>query len=175
MAEHHLKIAPPWFAAVASGAKTAEVRRDDRGYAVGDTLILREWDGSGETGRTCRVLVTHVLRSDDVPHLLPPGVAVLSVQRLDEAEAPVPRGPVVGETGAVLAALHEVRDAVVQQTARLETWGRIVEGILRDQTGTLKQVAHDVARLDAGGGPRVGGDDAEPRGTPLGPWWKRLW
>jgi len=172
--EHVLKIAPVWFAAVVTGAKTAEVRRDDRGYEVGDTLILHEWDGTGETGRTCRVLVTHVLRSDDVPHLLPPGVAVLSVQRLDEAGASVPRDPVAGETDAVLAALHEVRDAVVQQTARMETWGRIVEGILRDQTGALRHVAHHVARLDPGG-PRVGGDEAEPRGTPLGPWWKRIW
>jgi len=173
--EHVLKIAPPWFAAVVAGAKTAEVRRDDRGYDVGDTLILREWDGSGETGRTCRVLVTHVLRSDDVPHLLPPGVAVLSVQRLDEAGAPVPRDPVAGETGAVLAALHEIRDAVVQHTTRLELWGHLAQGILRDQTRTLDQLAHDIARLDAGGGPRVGRDAAEARGTPLGPWWKRLW
>jgi len=79
--EHFLKIALPWFAAVASGAKTVELRRDDRGYSVGDTLVLCEWDGSGETGRVCPVVVTHVLRPDDVPDLLPPGVVALSIQR----------------------------------------------------------------------------------------------
>jgi|GEM_PF-1906342 len=171
---HELKMPPHWFQAVVVGTQRATVLRDDPRYHVGDTLLLREWDGT-YTGRRCTAIVTHVVRHEEVPDLLSPGVAVLSFQRLDDVGTPVPRDPVAGETGAVLAALHEVRDAVVQQTARLETWGRIVEGILRDQTGALKHVAHHVARLDPGGGPRTGGDEAGPRGTPLGPWWKRLW
>jgi len=95
MAEYYLKIAPPWFEAVASGHRTVELRREDtRRFAAGDVLILAEWTvdrlerARGEvlargafTGRTCRVVVTHVLRHDDVPDLLPPGVAALSIRR----------------------------------------------------------------------------------------------
>lgn len=44
MKEHRLKTLPEHFVAVAAGEKTAELRKDDRGYAVGDRVILVEWD-----------------------------------------------------------------------------------------------------------------------------------
>lgn len=37
---HDLKTVDPWFAAVAKGNKTAELRRDDRGFKVGDVVRL---------------------------------------------------------------------------------------------------------------------------------------
>lgn len=43
MATHDLKTHPAHFAAVWSGAKRAELRLNDRGFAAGDTLRLREW------------------------------------------------------------------------------------------------------------------------------------
>lgn len=60
--EHRLKTLPEYFEAVAAGRKTFEVRRDDRRFAEGDTLLLEEWDGSKYTGRTVRVSVSYVLR-----------------------------------------------------------------------------------------------------------------
>lgn len=48
MAVHELKTLPEFFEAVASGAKPFEVRKDDRGYSVGDVLWLREWNPSTE-------------------------------------------------------------------------------------------------------------------------------
>lgn len=61
---HELKTVPPHFGDVERGSKRVEVRLDDRGFAVGDVLILREWDATTceYTGRVCEVLVTHVLR-----------------------------------------------------------------------------------------------------------------
>lgn len=40
MAEHILNTVEPYFSAVASGEKTFEVRRNDRAFQKGDTLVL---------------------------------------------------------------------------------------------------------------------------------------
>jgi len=45
---HELKTVDPYWSDVASGAKTFEVRKNDRGFSVGDTLLLRRYSpGSG--------------------------------------------------------------------------------------------------------------------------------
>lgn len=61
---HDLKIWPGYFAAILDGSKTFEVRVDDRGYAVGDLLRLREWSPVAQeyTGREVTRRVTYVLR-----------------------------------------------------------------------------------------------------------------
>lgn len=61
---HELKTWPESFEAVQSGAKTFELRRDDRGFAVGDRLLLREWTPDGYTGRQCYRLVTYIVGPD---------------------------------------------------------------------------------------------------------------
>ena len=48
---HDLKILPEYFEAVASGMKTFELRKDDRGFETGDHVLLQEWDGE-YTGRS---------------------------------------------------------------------------------------------------------------------------
>ena len=61
--DHVLKTWPEYFEAVASGAKTFELRFDDRGYQVGDHLVLREWSVTdGYTGRVVIKRVSYVLR-----------------------------------------------------------------------------------------------------------------
>jgi hypothetical protein len=61
---HDLKCLPMYFGAVLSGAKKFEVRKDDRPFAVGDDLLIREWDGA-YTGRECTRRITYVLRGFD--------------------------------------------------------------------------------------------------------------
>ena len=68
---HVLKTDPEVFQAVLDGAKTFEIRMNDRGYAVGDALGLRETKHTGAemragaplvyTGRECQQFVSHVL------------------------------------------------------------------------------------------------------------------
>lgn len=81
MTIHDLKTVQPHFDAVSSGAKKAEVRRDDRGFEVGDRLILREYDAiSGiYSGRTIEARVTHVLSGFEG---LAPGYVALSIELL---------------------------------------------------------------------------------------------
>jgi hypothetical protein len=63
---HDLKIDPKEFEAIESGAKRFELRLNDRNYALGDFLCLREFDrGSVKyTGRSLTVSVTHIKPGD---------------------------------------------------------------------------------------------------------------
>ena len=82
MAEHELKTWPVYFWEVRRGVKSFEIRHDDRGYQVGDVLILQEFDPHGEkyTGEEHRVLVTHIMRGRS-PFLeaLPPTKVIMSI------------------------------------------------------------------------------------------------
>lgn len=88
MTEHTLKLWPQYFDAVADGRKRFEVRSTkDRTFAVGDVLVLREWDHNTETysGRSVRVVVTFVLGAPFAPE----GNVILSI---DPAHEWVPGG-----------------------------------------------------------------------------------
>jgi len=90
VATHYLKEWPRFFEAVASGDKTFEVRRDDRGFEVGDMLVLREWVLPSKrksemyvgaySGRELRVRVTYVLRGPFVD-LLGDECVVLAIRK----------------------------------------------------------------------------------------------
>jgi hypothetical protein len=81
---HQLKTRPFEFAAVADGRKTFDIRRDDRGYAVGDILDLAEWEPAGRyTGRCQRVQVTYLLTGPDAQHFgLAPQHVAMGITRL---------------------------------------------------------------------------------------------
>ena len=65
MTVHDLKTWPQPWNETAMGRKTVEVRHNDRGFKVGDTLVLREWDPRvhAYTGGalTCKVREVHDL------------------------------------------------------------------------------------------------------------------
>lgn len=61
--QHELKTWPEYFQDIMEGSKTFEVRKNDRNYEVGDTLLLREYDpGAKEyTGSEITVRVHYIL------------------------------------------------------------------------------------------------------------------
>jgi hypothetical protein len=66
MTTHRLKCLPERFRPLWSGDKTCdktcEIRRDDRGFRVGDHLMFAEWDEQhGYSGREITTEVTHIL------------------------------------------------------------------------------------------------------------------
>lgn len=84
--EHVLKTWPEPFQAVWDGTKTAEFRKNDRGFAKGDTLCLLEYNPDGQfdysrfSGREIIAEVTHI--ADDPRFGIPEGFAMLSFRRL---------------------------------------------------------------------------------------------
>lgn len=48
---HNLKIRPNYFKDVIAEIKKFEIRFNDRGFEVGDLIVLEEFDNKGYTGR----------------------------------------------------------------------------------------------------------------------------
>lgn len=44
MMSHNLKTWPEFYDALLAGTKPFELRKNDRGFEVGDELVLREWN-----------------------------------------------------------------------------------------------------------------------------------
>ena len=81
MKEHELKTWPNGFEAIWGGLKRYEMRRDDRGFEVGDRLDLREWIPQTEhyTGRHIVAQVVYVTRAGDFPGLQE-GFCIMALQ-----------------------------------------------------------------------------------------------
>ena len=77
--QHDLKISSSYFWPVKAGRKTAELRKDDRNYQVGDILNLQEYNNGKYTGRCVSVDVTHVLRNCEEYGLMA-GYCILSIK-----------------------------------------------------------------------------------------------
>ena len=72
MTEHELKIWPPFFTHIVHGAKTFDVRFNDRKFRVGDTILFKEWEPKEHgfqgapyyTTREHRMRVSYILDPD---------------------------------------------------------------------------------------------------------------
>jgi hypothetical protein len=75
---HDLKTWPQYFEAVRLGVKTFELRKDDRGFRVGDVLTLREWnpDSKEFTGRWLTRQIRYIAKG---VFGLPEDMAILSM------------------------------------------------------------------------------------------------
>lgn len=77
---HELKCERRWWLEIVRGGKRAEVRRHDRDYQVGDSLILRETVKGHHTGRAIRCYISNILTHERFPTGIQPGFSVLSIE-----------------------------------------------------------------------------------------------
>lgn len=86
---HIVKSWSMFFEDILSGERTSDIRFNDRRYAVGDTMLLREFNpvNSTYTGREQMVLITYMQQNKSNPcaisrDALKDGFAVLSIKLL---------------------------------------------------------------------------------------------
>jgi len=79
MKTHELKCWPEFFSLIVDGTKTFDLRKNDRGYEVGDLLVLREYDPIRQryTELHHTVSVDYILR--EFAGLMP-GYCILSIK-----------------------------------------------------------------------------------------------
>ncbi|MBO9592756.1 MAG: DUF3850 domain-containing protein [Niabella sp.] len=79
---HDLKTHPEYFAALVSGSKNFEVRKNDRTYLIGDELLLREYspDGNVYTGRILHRRVDYILNGGQFG--IEPDYCVMSLSKI---------------------------------------------------------------------------------------------
>jgi hypothetical protein len=61
MKTHHLKCWPEYFKHMADLSKNFELRKDDRGFEVGDKIVLHEWN-CAYTGNKLEFEILYILR-----------------------------------------------------------------------------------------------------------------
>ncbi len=92
MTTHELKTWPESYQAILDDIKRYEIRKDDRPFAIGDKLHLREWDPSRTcyTGRELTTEVTYLTRE---AFGIPAGIVVMGVRVMWRQPLRICRGP----------------------------------------------------------------------------------
>lgn len=81
--EHELKTWPEYYEKIETGEKTFEVRKHDRFFNVGDTLILKEWspvrwqESGGYSGKETKKEITYVMNGGTWG--IPEGICILGI------------------------------------------------------------------------------------------------
>lgn len=96
--QHELKCWPAYFSQVKEGKKRFELRLDDRGFEVGDTIVLREWHLGEYTGHTCQAKILYILKLKEYADIkgwawklcrkLMPNLVILSIEVV-AADSPI--------------------------------------------------------------------------------------
>jgi len=87
---HHLKSWPQYFGPISEGRRTHELRRNDRGFEVGDFIVLEEFDPVKQeyTGKRCEVEITSMTSTSQPcamsSEALDPAFCILSIRRIAE-------------------------------------------------------------------------------------------
>lgn len=120
---HDLKCWPEPFSAALSGDKRFEIRKNDRGYMVGDVLWLREWDPSlsSYTGRAFRARVTYLCQGT---WGLPSDVCVMGIEREKSVEDFLPPSLRKGLSSPRERALELAANSIYGKFAKSSTYGK---------------------------------------------------
>jgi hypothetical protein len=80
---HTLKTWPVFFKAVEDGIKPFDLRKADRLYASGDTLVLQEYEPEGisYTGKEITFFISYILRDTDFPAAIKKGYCILGLKK----------------------------------------------------------------------------------------------
>lgn len=89
---HVVKSWTMFFSGIIDGSRTSDIRFNDRRYAVGDTMLLREFDPvkGAYTGREQPVVITYLQQNKSNPcaishEAIQDGYVVLSIRLVQEA------------------------------------------------------------------------------------------
>lgn len=78
---HELKTVQPYFYEVYMGRKTFEVRKNDRGFKVGDSLVLKEFKEGRFTGQEIYKRIIYMLEGEEAyKYGLADGYCVLGIK-----------------------------------------------------------------------------------------------
>ena len=80
---HEVKLVASWWNDITSGKKRFELRKNDRGYKVGDKLLMQEYAAGAFTGRTIMADITYMLEEYTG---LTEGYAILGIELLKVSE-----------------------------------------------------------------------------------------
>lgn len=84
--QHKVKCHVDGFESLITGARTHDIRVDDRGFKVGDTIFQEEYDPMSNifTERSCLVVITCIIHdTSKFGFELPADVCVMSIRLLD--------------------------------------------------------------------------------------------
>jgi hypothetical protein len=90
---HHVKSWAQYFGPITTDQRTHDLRRNDRDYKVGDTMILEEFDPTTQkyTGQKCEVEITSMTSMSQPcavsSEALDPAFCILSIRRVKSREA----------------------------------------------------------------------------------------
>lgn len=127
---HELKIWPAFFRAVMEGRKTYEIRKNDRGFMVGDPIRLNEYDPThGYTGKFCDVKVTYLTEGGQWG--LPEDICVMSIIRRETKAKSVdslsPEEPTADLTYFLRLAEHKLDQRLQGQYTEKQILGMLLK------------------------------------------------
>lgn len=144
MKTHKLKIQDRFYEAVEDGRKAFEVRKDDRGYEVGDRIAFADLGGNGRRGAW---EITYKLTHGDFPEGVPEGYCVLGIAPIRDRIGDGRLFEIIAGTEPTDAEIAEiVRSAVhhckksepnghtlaIRQAAQGSTWWNAFKALFRD-------------------------------------------
>ncbi|MGL6388689.1 ASCH/PUA domain-containing protein [Aeromonas hydrophila] len=139
--KHELKIKPEYFSAVFFGEKTFEIRNNaDRNFQVGDTLVLKAWDGEF-TGDFVEKVVSYITDFEQKPGYVVLGLANKREQELAEQLADATRqcgvmAELLREVTRIVPAIGVAIDDLPVVDAFLERVEMVLDGKMPDRHDT---------------------------------------